>query len=269
MVLERMKGVLTWAIDRYLGSIVTNVDSDALKTDLWRGNVELHGLQLRDDVLQSAGIPCVVSGTIRMAGVNASRDGSVKLTIAGVHAVVTPLVGDAARDVRLRELKEEDIRRCIAAALEGEGSGGGGGAEGGAEGAAGEGGAPAQGYLAQRISDTLMENIQLTVTDVQISYDHGPRPLPAHCLAVACLPRSSTRGSGLRRAGGRGADLAAAQSLAAQRDGGTAGRRGEHRTARLEANAVSRPAASLTPITLRCRSTWRAARRRRWRRGRC
>ena len=183
MVLERMKGVLTWAIDRYLGSIVTNVDSDALKTDLWRGNVELHGLQLRDDVLQSAGIPCVVSGTIRMAGVNASRDGSVKLTIAGVHAVVTPLVGDAARDVRLRELKEEDIRRCIAAALEGEG-GGGGGAEGGAEGAAGEGGAPAQGYLAQRISDTLMENIQLTVTDVQISYDHGPRlacPLPARC----------------------------------------------------------------------------------------
>ena len=183
MVLERMKGVLTWAIDRYLGSIVTNVDSDALKTDLWRGNVELHGLQLRDDVLQSAGIPCVVSGTIRMAGVNASRDGSVKLTIAGVHAVVTPLVGDAARDVRLRELKEEDIRRCIAAALEGEGGGGGGGAEGGAEGAAGEGGAPAQGYLAQRISDTLMENIQLTVTDVQISYDHGPRPLPA---ALAC-----------------------------------------------------------------------------------
>ena len=184
MVLERMKGVLTWAIDRYLGSIVTNVDSDALKTDLWRGNVELHGLQLRDDVLQSAGIPCVVSGTIRMAGVNASRDGSVKLTIAGVHAVVTPLVGDAARDVRLRELKEEDIRRCIAAALEGEGGGGGGGAEGGAEGAAGEGGAPAQGYLAQRISDTLMENIQLTVTDVQISYDHGPPlacPLPARC----------------------------------------------------------------------------------------
>ena len=188
MVLERMKGVLTWAIDRYLGSIVTNVDSDALKTDLWRGNVELHGLQLRDDVLQSAGIPCVVSGTIRMAGVNASRDGSVKLTIAGVHAVVTPLVGDAARDVRLRELKEEDIRRCIAAALEGEGGGGGGGAEGGADGAAGEGGAPAQGYLAQRISDTLMENIQLTVTDVQISYDHGPRPLPAHCLR--CLPSS-------------------------------------------------------------------------------
>eukprot|EP01044_Picomonas_judraskeda_P019237 COSAG03_NODE_4011_length_1723_cov_1.081281_1_plen_369_part_10 len=170
MVLERMKGVLTWTIDRYLGTIVQDVNTEALKMDLWRGHVELTDLALREDVLQNgAGLPLRTTGKIAKVGLNISRDGSMKLTIEGVHVTVSPLDGDAARLVRLREIKSGEIRRCIEAALEQAAAEGTGSARAAEVGAA----APTQGYLAQRISGALLQNLQLTIVDVQIVYDHG------------------------------------------------------------------------------------------------
>lgn len=169
--MERFKGVITWTIDRYLGAVVTGVNAESLKTDLWNGNAELVDLQLREDMLQTmAGLPVRVSGTVGKVGVNVSRDGSIKLSIERVRAMVTPLEGDEARDVRLREIKQEEIRRYIEAAVKAAV------ASGGAEAPdAGDAGAdaPTQGYLAQRISGALLESVELTVADIQIAYDHG------------------------------------------------------------------------------------------------
>ena len=170
--MERFKGVITWTIDRYLGAVVTGVNAEALKMDLWNGHAELVDLQLREDMLQTiAGLPVRVSGTVGKVGVDVSRDGSIKLSIERVRALVTPLEGDEARAVRLREIKQEEIRGCIEAAVKTAVARGlrPTVSDDGEEGAD----APTQGYLAQRISGALLESVELTVSDIQIAYDHG------------------------------------------------------------------------------------------------
>ena len=51
--MNRIKGAVTWAVDRYLGNFVSDIDPEQLKMDLWRGHVELTSLQLKPDLLQA------------------------------------------------------------------------------------------------------------------------------------------------------------------------------------------------------------------------
>jgi hypothetical protein len=175
MVLGKIKGVLTWAVDHYLGQFVEDINTEALKMDLWRGHVELTDLIMRQDVLQTAGLPLNVAGTIAKVGISVSRSGAVQLVVDGARVTVTPLLGDEARSVRLRGAKAAEVRRLMAASLASVA-------------------APAQPQppqqlqehigLSQRIFAAMLEKIELSMTDVRVCYDHGPAMGAQLCVVV-------------------------------------------------------------------------------------
>lgn len=186
-----IKNMVNGVIDRYLGRFVADIDTEQLKMDLWRGQVELTGLQLKPDIFQRHGLPLSISGGIEKVSLNISRTGPVKIDIERVHAVVTPLVDEAARTVRTRGVKASEIEELIRGQLlealrstDRDKSP----SKSPERGDSLSPGRPADKSMSLWFLERLADNVQIKISDVRITYDHGPAQ--ATCIRVTVALRS-------------------------------------------------------------------------------
>jgi hypothetical protein len=68
---------VAYYLNKYLGRYVYNVDASALKISIFRGNVELHNLQLKPEALNELNLPITVkSGLLGSLKLKVSTFGS-------------------------------------------------------------------------------------------------------------------------------------------------------------------------------------------------
>ena len=167
MVLE---GVVSTLLNEYLGAFIEGLDRHQLQLNVWSGRVDLHSLSIRPSALDALQLPVrVLSGSVQSLRLEANwlqlTSQPVRVELEGVHLQLGPRTSpppsvDAAEAVqaalqsKLRSLEAVQQFRLQA------------------ETEAAKSSSSTTRYV-QKLRDTIIDNLQLSIRDVHITYTHS------------------------------------------------------------------------------------------------
>lgn len=113
-----LKSLLVDVINKYLGDYVKNLDTSQLKVKLWRGDVELQNLDLKESALDGFDLPMKIKTghieklTLKIPWKNLTRE-SVFMCIDGLYALAVPNVAISYSAEKEENAKQESKQKKL------------------------------------------------------------------------------------------------------------------------------------------------------------